>query len=396
MVGGASTIAPEQTDQHPDTARLEICAQHAQQILHRQAEGGMMITAHNTIRHLIAIIIATATIAIASMAFQANSIASSDAEELSAEERASLERQLDIAREERDALILETQGRIVELTETLENERAALATQRDELEAAKSVQADAEAQIAELMEALEAERATLAALSEELDAAKTDLDEAEAEAEEREQLERQLSIAREERDALVLQTEAQIAELTEALEDERAALTALRDELESTKSALAKAEADQPVNNLDLSQEDAADIGGQLTETGILVEFEPDELSFDSASAILPTTNLPTLDRIAKWLEDRPELNVRIEGHTDSLGSPEINQPLSQQRAEAVRQALIDRGIAAERVMARGAGSTQPIADNATPEGQRRNRRVEIYLMTAQEDKASAPSDAGD
>ncbi|MEA1050693.1 OmpA family protein, partial [Lamprobacter modestohalophilus] len=224
--------------------------------------------------------------------------------------------------------------------------------------------------------------------------------EAEAEAEEREQLERQLSIAREERDALVLQTEPQIAELTEALEVERSALAALRDELESTKSALAKAkaeaEADQPVSNLGLSQEDADEIGGQLTETGILVEFEPDELSFDSASAVLPTTNLPTLDRIAKWLEDRAEFNVRIEGHTDSLGSPEINQPLSQQRAEAVRQALIDRGIAAERVVAQGAGSTQPIADNATPEGQRQNRRVEIYLMTAQQDKASAPNEVSD
>ncbi|MCF7997256.1 MAG: hypothetical protein K9L88_20880, partial [Chromatiaceae bacterium] len=72
----------------------------------------MMITARNNIRHLIATIIATATIAISSLAFQANSIASSEAEGLSAEERARLERQLDIAREERDALVLETQGQI--------------------------------------------------------------------------------------------------------------------------------------------------------------------------------------------------------------------------------------------------------------------------------------------
>ncbi|WP_420827318.1 OmpA family protein [Halochromatium salexigens] len=96
---------------------------------------------------------------------------------------------------------------------------------------------------------------------------------------------------------------------------------------------------------------------------------------------MLPTTNLPTLDRVAAWLEDRPELSVRIEGHTDSLGRPEINQPLSLQRAEAVRQALIERGLAAERVVAHGAGSTQPIADNATAAGRRQNRRVEIYLM---------------
>lgn len=349
-----------------------------------------MITARNNIRHWISTAIATAAIATASMAFQANSVASTDAEGLSAEEREQLERQLAIAREERDALVLQTEARITELTETLERERAALATQREELEAAESRQADAKAQIAELTEALERERAALAALSEELDAAKTDLDEAAAEGEERDQLEQQLTIAREERDALVLQSEAQIAEFTEALEDERAALAALRDELASTESALAKAEAeaeaDHSVSNPGLSQEDAAEIGGQLTEKGILVNVDPDELWFDIASAVLPTTKLPTLDRISTWLEDRPELSVRIEGHTDSLGSPEINQPLSQQRAEAVRQALIERGIAAERVVAQGAGSTQPIADNATPEGQRQNRRVELYLMAEQED----------
>ncbi len=320
-----------------------------------------MIAAHYSLRPLMLTVIATVTVAIASMAFHADSIASSEAEEMSIEAHARLERQLAIAREERDALVLETETRVAELTEALENERAEMATLRDALETAKTAQSDAEAA-----------------------------------GEEHERLQQQLAIAREERDALALETEARIAELTEALENERAEIATLRDELETTESALAEAEAkaEQPSAHRGVSQADAEEIGGQLTAKGIRVDLGSDELSFASASATLPTTDLPTLDRVAARLEDRPELNARIEGHTDSLGGPEINQPLSQQRAEAVRQALIERGLAAERVIAQGAGSTQPIADNATPAGRRQNRRVEIYLMTVQEDSTSAANDA--
>ncbi len=330
-----------------------------------------MITTRNNIRHLISAVIATTTIAIASIAFQANSVASSGAEELSTDERARLERQLAIAREERDALVLENKAKITELTEALESERAALSALRDELEAAK-----------------------------------TALTEAEAEGEEREHLQQQLATVREEQDALELETKARITELTETLERKRAELATRGGELEAAESLQADAEAKIAELTEALESERAAmaalseklelaQLGGRLTEKGILVNFDPDEFSFASASAVLSTTNLPTLDRIIATLEDRPELSVRIEGHTDSLGSPEINQPLSQQRAEAVRQALIERGLAGERVEAHGAGSTQPIADNATPEGQRRNRRVELYLISVQDDEASAAGDAG-
>ncbi len=415
-----------------------------------------MIATRNTIHQWISTGAATAAIAIASLAFQASSIASPDAEALSAEARASLERQLAIAREERDALVLETEGQIAELTETMEAERADAAALRDQLATAESAQADAKAEIAELTEALEAERAETATLNDQLAAAEsaqadaktqiaeltetleaeraqmatlreqlTTAESAQAEAkaqiaeltealeaeraaleaqrreraetktanaEEREHLERQLAIAREERDALAIETEARIAELNTALETERAEQAQLRDALEAAESAhsQARAAAGQPVGGLGVSQVDATDLGGQLTENGILIEFAPDELRFDSATAVLPTTQLPTLDRVAEQLEDRPELSVIVQGHTDSLGSAQINQRLSQRRAEAVRRALIERGLDPERVAAEGAGSTQPIADNRTSEGQRRNRRVEIYLLSAQEDASNA------
>jgi outer membrane protein OmpA-like peptidoglycan-associated protein len=94
-------------------------------------------------------------------------------------------------------------------------------------------------------------------------------------------------------------------------------------------------------------------------------------------------TFLPSLDRIAAFLEDKPALTVRVEGHTDSSGSAENNRDLSRQRAEAVMQALIERGVAAQRISAEGLGEERPIADNDTEQGRRANRRVEVYAIRA-------------
>jgi outer membrane protein OmpA-like peptidoglycan-associated protein len=75
-----------------------------------------------------------------------------------------------------------------------------------------------------------------------------------------------------------------------------------------------------------------------------------------------------------------PTLRLEIEGHTDSIGSDDYNQQLSEARAEAVRDYLIQQGISAQQITARGLGKTQPIASNDTPEGRQQNRRVELVL----------------
>jgi len=77
---------------------------------------------------------------------------------------------------------------------------------------------------------------------------------------------------------------------------------------------------------------------------------------------------------------------VRITGHTDDIGSERDNQILSEGRANAVRDALISRGIAATRIEAVGKGENEPIADNATEEGRAKNRRVE-FMITATGDE---------
>ena len=75
-----------------------------------------------------------------------------------------------------------------------------------------------------------------------------------------------------------------------------------------------------------------------------------------------------------------PSLHLEVEGHTDSVGSDAYNQELSEQRANAVRDYLIEQGIRADSIEARGFGKTQPIASNDTPEGRQQNRRVELVL----------------
>jgi outer membrane protein OmpA-like peptidoglycan-associated protein len=75
-----------------------------------------------------------------------------------------------------------------------------------------------------------------------------------------------------------------------------------------------------------------------------------------------------------------PSLHLQIEGHTDSVGTDEYNQSLSEKRASAVRDYLVQQGITADSIEARGFGKTQPIASNDTPEGRQQNRRVELVL----------------
>ena len=74
---------------------------------------------------------------------------------------------------------------------------------------------------------------------------------------------------------------------------------------------------------------------------------------------------------------------VRIVGHTDNVGSDAVNNPLSVNRAAATRDYLVSRGVAGSRIAIDGRGSREPIADNATPAGKAKNRRVEIFVAEA-------------
>ena len=88
------------------------------------------------------------------------------------------------------------------------------------------------------------------------------------------------------------------------------------------------------------------------------------------------------LDKVAKWLNDNPDVNVEISGHTDGIGSDSYNQKLSEQRAKSVYEYFIhEGGVSSKRLSYKGYGKTRPIASNDTDEGRQQNRRVELNII---------------
>lgn len=101
-------------------------------------------------------------------------------------------------------------------------------------------------------------------------------------------------------------------------------------------------------------------------------------VNFDFDKATLRQEDIGSLDDDVEALKAWGDVNIEVAGHTDSMGSDAYNMKLSRQRAEAVRNFLISRGVAADRLTAKGYGESQPVADNATEEGRFKNRRVEL------------------
>jgi outer membrane protein OmpA-like peptidoglycan-associated protein len=106
----------------------------------------------------------------------------------------------------------------------------------------------------------------------------------------------------------------------------------------------------------------------------------PSDISFDTDSYLIKPELRGVLDPFATSLSGDPTSIVSIVGHTDSTGSAAINNPLSVDRAQSVRDYLVARGFPATRIETSGRGDREPLADNATEAGRARNRRVEIFL----------------
>ena len=104
------------------------------------------------------------------------------------------------------------------------------------------------------------------------------------------------------------------------------------------------------------------------------------DVEFDYNKSIIKPGYYKDIDDLVNVMKDHPELKVVIEGHTDNSGSAEYNKKLSQQRAEAVKQYMVEKGIEANRLKAKGFGEEKPIASNDTEEGRQKNRRVEAAV----------------
>ena len=105
------------------------------------------------------------------------------------------------------------------------------------------------------------------------------------------------------------------------------------------------------------------------------------DINFEFGKAELMPVASQTIDPLAEVLENNPKRNVLIEGFTDSVGNEQYNMKLSLQRANAVRDVITAKGIAAGRITTRGYGEEFPVDSNATPAGRQKNRRVEIIIL---------------
>ncbi len=112
----------------------------------------------------------------------------------------------------------------------------------------------------------------------------------------------------------------------------------------------------------------------------ILVNL-PEGVTFDVGSYSLKPEFRATLDKVADSLKQYPDSLIDVYGHTDSTGSDAYNQTLSENRARTVANYLSMQGVSPARIRSQGYGETMPVADNATDEGRRKNRRVEIKIV---------------
>jgi outer membrane protein OmpA-like peptidoglycan-associated protein len=157
----------------------------------------------------------------------------------------------------------------------------------------------------------------------------------------------------------------------------------LQKQLEAEKKALAeeraKAEARQAEAMNKLNELQSKLIQVTKDARGIILSMS--DILFDVNKASLKADLKTSLAKVAGILSVYQQFNVSIEGNTDNTGSAEHNMKLSQQRADNVKNFLVEQGIDAGRLTAKGLGMTMPIADNKTKEGRQKNRRVDLVIQ---------------
>jgi outer membrane protein OmpA-like peptidoglycan-associated protein len=171
----------------------------------------------------------------------------------------------------------------------------------------------------------------------------------------------------------------------------QAVLTEAR-QLEADRNAqqarTASAQAQSAEDRAKALERELADLKGKKTDRGVVVTLG--DVLFDTGKATLKPGAYATIDRLATVLKEGSSRKVMIEGNTDSVGSDEYNQALSERRAQSVQAALFERGVDASQTSTVGKGESTPVASNDNPVGRQQNRRVELVF---QEDRSKVASD---
>lgn len=251
---------------------------------------------------------------------------------------------------------------------------AVAAEKRAALEREAKARADADA---EMKRRQEADQARAAA-----EAAKAEAVRMKQEAEQASQdAVRQKQEAEQARAAALQQQQVAQAAAEQAARDRAAAVSqqrAAEAEAEKARQAAAQAEAEKAQLRAQLLSQLNSILQTRDSARGLIVNMS--DVLFDTGSYTLKPGAREKLAKISGIVLAHPGLNLQIEGHTDSVGTDEFNQQLSERRADSVRDFLAEQGVPGSAISARGFGKTQPVASNDTAEGRQRNRRVELVV----------------
>ena len=150
-------------------------------------------------------------------------------------------------------------------------------------------------------------------------------------------------------------------------------------ETRASEAKYARLEAELASQQIDTLQRQLENLQLRQTESGVVVTLG--DVLFSTGQAQLVEGARSSLEEVVDLLQTEPDKKIRVEGHTDSRGDAEANLKLSEQRAQAVVDALVSMGVDKERISAMGMGEDFPIDSNETEEGRARNRRVDVILL---------------
>lgn len=201
----------------------------------------------------------------------------------------------------------------------------------------------------------------------------------------RQALDRANKLADDNADMTDIRYEAQIATRNAQIANEKILDATAKDEIEKgnaeRQSVLAEAresEARAAQARAQSLERELEELKAKKTERGMVLTLG--DVLFDTGKATLKPGAYQTIDRVAQALQQSPGSKVMIEGHTDSVGSESFNQTLSEQRAQAVQAALMQRGVSGSQITSKGMGETTPVASNDDAGGRQQNRRVELIF----------------
>jgi len=175
-----------------------------------------------------------------------------------------------------------------------------------------------------------------------------------------------------------------------------AAVTARAENAEQkVATTQARSDADAALLAANVSEQQASELQRQLeilqakpTDRGLVLTLG--DTLFATGNSQIKSGATANLDRLGDFLNEYPNRTAAIEGFTDSMGSEDSNQMLSERRADSVKRYLVERGVQSQRLTSTGRGESAPVADNETTAGRQQNRRVEVVISQAERPQGTA------